>query len=671
MPTSPMSEVLRSLRAAALRHDAGGRTDAELLADHLAGRDEAALAALVRRHGPMVWGVCRRVLADPHDAEDAFQAAFLVLVRRAASAAAGGPLASWLYGVACRTAHKVRATVARRKVRERQVLRMPEPAVVEPDPWPELRPLLDEELGRLPDRYRAVLVVCGLEGKTRREAAGLLGVPEGTVAGWLARARALLARRLAGRGLAVSCAGLAAGLCREASGGVPAAASAATIKAATLCAAGPAAAAGVVSARVAALTEGVLRSMLLTRLKPLGLVVLLLAAAAGLAARSSATGPAKEGRPPVRRAAIAPAAPAVPRAAQPPQERLVRLESDQVEALAFDPDSRLLAGGCMDRKVRLWDLRDNKLKATLEGPKGIVRRVAFSPDGKTLAAGADDGSVYLWDVATGKVTAELPDRPAFVNGLVFLPGGRLAATYNEDAADGTRRCRVKVWDLKKKTAETLYEQAGSAYSLALSPDGTLLAATLNGSDQTKAFHGLKVWDVGTGKEAWDHPAGDDFMTTVVFAPDGKSLAVGGGHAVQVGNGWATEGRLWVLDVKTRRPLWRVAEKENGTYSAVAFTADSKGVLTGSSGAIKPFEANGATGSKVVSELRRWDAATGKPVWRTEGELGHFADVRAAADGKTLAGGDSEQLMLFDPDTGGLREVLMKRTLGPEIKKPLP
>src|SRR5262249_43001222 len=151
-----------------------------------------------------------------------------------------------------------------------------------------------------------------------------------------------------------------------------------------------------------------------------GLAVLLLAAAAGLAARSSATGPAKDGRPPARRAAIAPAAPAVPpaRAARPPEEgKVVLVESDQVEALTFAPDSRLLAGGCMDGKVRVWDMRDNKLKATLEGPKGIVRRVAFSPDGKTLAAGADDGTVYLWDVATGKITAELPERPAFVNGL--------------------------------------------------------------------------------------------------------------------------------------------------------------------------------------------------------------------------------------------------------------
>src|SRR5262245_9590045 len=118
MATSQVSGVLEHLRRAVLRRDGAGLTDGQLLADYLRRRDEAALTALVGRHGPMVWGVCRRVLGNDHDAEDAFQATFLVLVRKAGSIASRELLANWLYGVARQTALKARATAARRKGRE-------------------------------------------------------------------------------------------------------------------------------------------------------------------------------------------------------------------------------------------------------------------------------------------------------------------------------------------------------------------------------------------------------------------------------------------------------------------------------------------------------------------------------------------------------------------------
>jgi RNA polymerase sigma factor (sigma-70 family) len=289
-----MSEVLRHLRRAALLCDRADHSDGQLLGDYVSRRDETALAALVRRHGAMVWGVCRRVLRDHHDAEDAFQATFLVLARRAASIASRELLANWLYGVARQTALKARATAARRRARERQVTEMPEPAATDPDLWPELAPLLDEELGRLPEKYRAVLVVCELEGKTRREAAGRLGVPEGTVAGRLARARAMLARRLTRRGLTVSGAALAAVLSRNAaSAGVPAAVLRGAVEATT-----SAAAAGAIRPGAAALTERMLRAMLVTRLK-IATAVTLLAAVLGVGigawavAGEKATTPAK------------------------------------------------------------------------------------------------------------------------------------------------------------------------------------------------------------------------------------------------------------------------------------------------------------------------------------------------------------------------------------------
>src|SRR6516164_3378342 len=142
MATSQMNRVIQHLRSVV--GDGAEMTDERLLEDYISRRDEAAFAALVRRHGPMVRGVCRRVLCNHHDAEDAFQATFLVLVRKAASIASRELLANWLYGVAHQTALKARATTFRRKERERQVMQMPEPAVAEPDLWHDLQPLLDQ-----------------------------------------------------------------------------------------------------------------------------------------------------------------------------------------------------------------------------------------------------------------------------------------------------------------------------------------------------------------------------------------------------------------------------------------------------------------------------------------------------------------------------------------------
>ncbi len=277
MATSQMSGVIQHLRRAVLLRDGAGLTDGQLLTDYISRRDEAALAALLRRHGPMVWGVCRRVLSNYHDAEDAFQATFLVLVRRASSIASRELLANWLYGVAHQTALKARATIAKRKVREKQVTEMPEPAVVEQDLWNDLQPLLDQELSRLPDSYRAVIVLCDLEGKTRKEAARQLDLPEGTVASRLARARVMLAKRLARHGLAVSGGALGTMLSQSvASAGVPTSVVSSTIKAASLFAAGPVAA-GLISVKVAALTQGVLKTMLLTDLKIATTVLLVFA----------------------------------------------------------------------------------------------------------------------------------------------------------------------------------------------------------------------------------------------------------------------------------------------------------------------------------------------------------------------------------------------------------
>src|SRR5262245_39592926 len=216
MATSSMSQLFQYLCSAARLRTETERTDGQLLDSFAAHGETAALEALVRRHAPMVWGVCRRVLRNHHDAEDAFQATFLVLVRKAASIYPRAKVGDWLYGVAHQTALKARATRAKRRVRERSVTEMPEPAVTEPDLWGDLQPLLDLELSRLPEKYRTVIVLCDLGGKTGREASRQLGVPQGTVASRLARARAMLANRLARHGLAVTGGALGAVLSRKA-----------------------------------------------------------------------------------------------------------------------------------------------------------------------------------------------------------------------------------------------------------------------------------------------------------------------------------------------------------------------------------------------------------------------------------------------------------------------
>jgi RNA polymerase sigma factor (sigma-70 family) len=312
--TDPINEAVQHFRRAVLRQDSAGLSDGQLLGRFIERRDEAAAAALVRRHGPMVWGVCRRVLRNDHDAEDAFQATFLVLVRRAASISPREMVGNWLYGVAHQTALKARAMMAKRRTREREVTAMPEPKVRPQDPWDDLQTVLDQELSRLPEKYRAAIVLCDLEGKTRKEAAQQLGVPEGTLAARLVRARTMLRGRLARHGLAVSGGALATILSQnEATAGVPTAVVSSTIQAMSLSAAGNAAATGAISAKAAILAQGVMRAMLFTRLKGVAAVLLALAAAVGVVGLTygfkARAAPTPQAAAPPARGAGAPAAP--------------------------------------------------------------------------------------------------------------------------------------------------------------------------------------------------------------------------------------------------------------------------------------------------------------------------------------------------------------------------
>ncbi len=288
---------------------ATGSTECELLERFVTRRDEAAFEAIVARHGPMVLGVCRQLLRDPNDVDDAFQATFLVLVRKAGSLKRCDLLGNWLYGVAHRVAVRARSLAARRAARSAAAIEAArcgvnhrsglENGIDHASPSkPELDPWLHQEIARLPEKYRVPIILCYMEGLTHEDAARRLNWPLGTVKGRLARARDLMRKRLASRGLALSAATLAAGFSSpDAKAAVPVALIQATLRAAESVSsrAGVSlAASSTVSLPVAALGEGVLQAMILTQVKTSALPLLLLGVVATGVVALAAQGNPKE-----------------------------------------------------------------------------------------------------------------------------------------------------------------------------------------------------------------------------------------------------------------------------------------------------------------------------------------------------------------------------------------
>jgi RNA polymerase sigma factor (sigma-70 family) len=276
---SQRDRLLDQIRRVAVQGMGERRTDGQLLEHFINQRDEGAFALLLRRHGAMVWSVCRRVLGNPHDADDAFQAVFLVLVRKADSVRPREAVGNWLYGVAYRTALEARGRIARRRAKELSLHDMPPPQTKPDELRQELGPILDRELSRLADKYRLPIVLCDLEGRSRREVARQLAIPEGTLSSRLATARKKLAARLARFGFVVSGVALTALLADSTvTAGIAPSLFTTTTKAALMVAAGPAVAAGVVSATVSTLTEGVLKTMFIAKIKTTALVLCSVAA---------------------------------------------------------------------------------------------------------------------------------------------------------------------------------------------------------------------------------------------------------------------------------------------------------------------------------------------------------------------------------------------------------
>ena len=370
--------ILRDIHTLYTVGTMGGRTDAELLERFLARGDsdaEDAFATLVARHGPMVLGVCRRMLPASHDAEDAFQATFLVLARRAASIVRRERLASWLYSVAVRTAQVARRRVARQRAAERRLMDETSEAKSEPaEDREDLLPILDEELNRLPHRYRVALVACELEGKPRREAARQLGIPEGTLSTHLARGRKLLRERLQRRGVSLGVgpiAGLAGPLVENA---VPERLIGPTVRAA-LVDSSAAGATAIVTTAVSSLAERVLKMMFLARLS---LVVAALTTAAAGMATAVALG-------------------WTPTAAESPKADSMRSGPVDKAGAAKDRYGDPLPEGTV---ARLGSIR-------FRGGDRPVNAMRFSPDGQTLLTVSQDFLVRLWETKTGRLLHEV------------------------------------------------------------------------------------------------------------------------------------------------------------------------------------------------------------------------------------------------------------------------
>lgn len=662
--------------------------DRLLLSRFLEGGDDAGAAfeQIVARHGPMVRGVCRRVGGDDHVADDAFQAAFLVLALRAGAIRHRESLGPWLHGVASRVARRARDAAARR--REVEGARTAEPEA--PDAATgleaqELRRVLDEELGRLPAKYRDPLVLCYLQGRSQDEAARELGWTKGTVSGRLARARELLRHRLTRRGVApAAAAGLATSLAAPTAS--PAAVPPALIMAAARCALAARLGAAKLAGAPAAVLEparGAIQTMSAIRWAGISarltLAVLISAGVWAMAARGSGR-PTTPPTPPV---ATAPA-PRSTLVADPPLDdplpegATMRFGSPRyrhpttIESLAISPDANVAAATSGTRNhgaARVYDLATGRTRFDLERIMTDAQAVAISPDGRWLAvttfAVTSNPAVYLYDLSDGRELARIA-YPAANPGsesdvLLFTPDGKHVVIK---AADGKGLLRIS---LAERMVVSTYPSGGTVFAAALSPNGRQLVA--GGFDYETGERFARQWEVATGRELDPLPTRLGTVRSAVYSPDGATIALGvearNTSVVLLDGTDGAERRA--IDLPGASSVRSLAFSPDGRTLAASGGSSTR-LLDVTTGAERLRIDRGAIGlhfapdgvtlvGAAAGTIERWDAATGRSLIPAGGES-PVAQIAATRDGAFLVSlGQDGDGHVWDARTGEHRRRL--------------
>ncbi len=576
MPSSPPALILRHLRELAVA-PADAASDRDLLERFTRGRDEDAFAALLRRHGPMVWRVCRRVVPCPGDVEDAFQATFLRLARHAGSIRTRESAAGWLYSVAGNVARKLRDAAARRTRLERLA---PPRAGVDPLTDMSARELLDtldQELNRLPEKYRAPLVLCYLEGIAREEAARQLGCPLGTLKGRLERGKELLRLALERRGLSLSVA-LASVLVGGRSGeaAVPALLTRTTLHAALL----TTPARGLALGKLAAVCALILGLTAAGVTLPVG------------------TKPAPD-TPPQERKASSQKAKTDLLGDPLPEGALLRLGTIRqrhavgTSQAVFAADGKTVIVSDMGGHVIFWHVDTGKELRRVQADRSNVTALSLSPDGKWLAVGSWGKIVFL-DAATGAPRTTWAVTNDSVTRIVYTPDGKTAALRYQGKF-------VELWDVSGgKKLHTLEGHLGNVFPLAFAPDGKTLA-TGSWSDPH-----VRIWDVASGKQIRALKLKQDVLG-LAFAPDGKTLATCGNLSSL---------RFW--DPATGK-LQRESPRGQGYgITDLYYLPDGKTLV-----------------SRRGGQLLSWDAETGKLLRESEGGYRNMGHLALSRDGKLL------------------------------------